>query len=48
MVVIIGFVTMTALVLVLAHGMARESEAEKRRVNRLTLTELHEPLKKAA
>lgn len=32
MVLMIGFVTMGALVWVLASGMARESDAEKRRV----------------
>lgn len=55
MMMIIGLVTMTALVWVLASSLARESEAEKRRVNKLsgygpssTLTEVHAPLKEAA
>ena len=57
MVMIIGLVTMTALVWVLASSLARESDAEKRRVvnglseykpSSITLTEFREPLKKAA
>lgn len=33
MVIVIGIVTMSALLWVLAYSMARESEAEKRRVS---------------
>jgi hypothetical protein len=48
MVMIIGLVTMTALVWVLAHSLSRESEAEKRRVSMLALTDVREPAKQAA
>lgn len=48
MVMIIGLVTMTGLVWVLASSMVRESEAEKRRVSMLTLPDVHETLRKAA
>ncbi len=54
MVVIIGCVTMTALVWVLASSMERESEAEKRRASRPsrsnrvpTFTDVHETAKAA-
>jgi hypothetical protein len=55
MVMMIGIVTMTALVWVLASSMARESEAERRRVSMPfgsglspTLTDVHETVKEAA
>jgi hypothetical protein len=55
MVTVIGIVTMTALVLVLASSMARESEAEKRRVSLPsgyglppTLTDVRETVQEAA
>ncbi len=55
MIMVIGFATMTGLVWVLADGMARESEAEKRRMGTPSdcglppaLTEIRETLKEAA
>ena len=55
MVMMIGLVTMAALVWVLADSMARESEAEKRRVGMSSacglppaLTDMRETLKEAA
>ena len=44
MVMIIGLVTMTALIWVLAYSMAGESESEKRR----GMSEMREALKEAA
>lgn len=55
MVMMIGLVTMTALVWVLASSMTRESEAEKRRMSMPsgyglppTLTDVRETVKEAA